>query len=120
MGRLLQLDFRGVSVGSRLHPFKKRLSPGSFLRPTQKTGPGNKKTATKHVNFWTRQWDDSFRWISEVFQLGRGCIHLQAGLEGSGSVFKKIFSLDASFGLLATASASAPALFLDSALCCVV
>jgi len=30
----------------------------------------------------------------------------------------RIFSLDASFGLLATASASAPALFLDSALCC--
>jgi len=28
------------------------------------------------------------------------------------------FSLDASFGLMATASASAPALFLGSALCC--
>jgi len=28
------------------------------------------------------------------------------------------FSLDASSGILATASASAPALFLDSALCC--
>jgi len=30
----------------------------------------------------------------------------------------RVFSLDASFGLLATASASAPALFLGSALCC--
>jgi len=28
------------------------------------------------------------------------------------------FSLDGTFGLLATASASAAALFLDSALCC--
>jgi len=30
----------------------------------------------------------------------------------------RVFSLDAAFGLLATASASAPALFLGSALCC--
>jgi len=30
----------------------------------------------------------------------------------------RVFSLDASFGLLVTANASALALFLDSALCC--
>ena len=33
---------------------KKRLELGSFLRPTQKTGPGNKTTVTKHANYSIR------------------------------------------------------------------
>jgi len=47
-------SIRPLLTGFNQVRFKKRLSPKSFLRPTKKTGTGDKKTVTKRANYTVR------------------------------------------------------------------
>jgi len=55
---------------------KYRLSPVSFPRPTRKTGPGNKKTVTKHANYSIRLHPPAF--INSPLKISSGdkCGHM--------------------------------------------